>query len=1016
MCSLSPALSVCCVRVCCVQNDPRVLKHELRQVKIRLRESQATGEEQSQLNVEHAKEIQQQRVYCKRMEERWSEMEIALLTIAENMRLKMPTPVEIAATAAAATANGASSASAAAPSALAASSNPVLRVLASRWAALTGRPTDEMSGSLKTSDDAHATKSPTATGDEMTDEAAPDAADDADDDDDPASKDPRAAFSSENVKLEQSLQQMLQQRAAFTQAILATVVSNLPAVVAPVAPTDLSAQVLALQAERAALQTRLHSAENEVQLLSTTLSEHDALLEAEKEKNKSLRRKLERMQVDLESGDLRKAAAASSSSGAAAAAAPGENESKDGGAPSGPRLGMEGAESVMLDSVPDTRPLSPTSLTKFAVPVSAPAASSSSSHRYSDQDWRTLKEDMLEFKSLAKHRLEEIHALNKEKSALELDVKKARLAVLEDEAAIRNTKIFQELKNSYANLNKYRLQLTQRAEAAEQQAAEDKAALRALKAEFDRQMAESQLQSDAAVARFTASITELRSQIHQLEQHNAELSTELPKHPDFAFYQHLRTELLPSMDAALKQQAAAIAQRDTEKKLRESVAASAEEAAADASKQEFGRVLRIWKDQQRKLEAEKTALQEEVNRLRAAATPAAGAASLSSSSAASAAEVSELRVKLAAATHEAASLRTDLTALQSAPSDVSTLQSELVSLQEMNATFGQELNDMSSSVDAATATAARLTAQIVASTATLDKMRSERVAAAQRQASVRNEPVLLKHKLDASELAVKQAKDLVAALQAQIQALTKEAQKSHETQRVMQQLLDQARDSAGLSNQAASAPASSSGAASSAADAASASESIIASLTAAKVSSALEAQKAHESVKLLKGRLERALKESGSRKGGAGGGAGGSSSSADADRIKSLKLQLTCQVCETNEKDRIITKCMHMLCNGCVKANLEVRRTQANVEQPARNARDRGRSGSHALCSRCALSRLASLACANAPRAVSSLARMMCDRYTSKLLAGAAALPVSEIREFFHRDPFKMFVRLRSNV
>ena len=86
--------------------------------------------------------------------------------------------------------------------------------------------------------------------------------------------------------------------------------------------------------------------------------------------------------------------------------------------------------------------------------------------------------------------------------------------------------------------------------------------------------------------------------------------------------------------------------------------------------------------------------------------------------------------------------------------------------------------------------------------------------------------------------------------------------------------------------------------------------------------------KAEEKNRMLKDRLSRLKHESGS----SGGGSSSSSSrksdghaSGDASRIQSLQLLVNCKICETNQKDRVITKCMHTLCQYCVKANLEVR-------------------------------------------------------------------------------------------
>ena len=86
-------------------------------------------------------------------------------------------------------------------------------------------------------------------------------------------------------------------------------------------------------------------------------------------------------------------------------------------------------------------------------------------------------------------------------------------------------------------------------------------------------------------------------------------------------------------------------------------------------------------------------------------------------------------------------------------------------------------------------------------------------------------------------------------------------------------------------------------------------------------------QQSEESTRLLKSRIQRLQEQSGTSSSKRGGGGGGGGSSGDASLIKSLQLLVNCKVCETHQKDRVITKCMHTLCQSCVKQNLEVSAT-----------------------------------------------------------------------------------------
>lgn len=66
-----------------------------------------------------------------------------------------------------------------------------------------------------------------------------------------------------------------------------------------------------------------------------------------------------------------------------------------------------------------------------------------------------------------------------------------------------------------------------------------------------------------------------------------------------------------------------------------------------------------------------------------------------------------------------------------------------------------------------------------------------------------------------------------------------------------------------------------------------------------------------------------------SQSGGAsgGGGSAGASSAGEglsADAI-SYRNMLRCKVCETRQKEVVITKCYHMFCQPCIRANLDTR-------------------------------------------------------------------------------------------
>lgn len=70
------------------------------------------------------------------------------------------------------------------------------------------------------------------------------------------------------------------------------------------------------------------------------------------------------------------------------------------------------------------------------------------------------------------------------------------------------------------------------------------------------------------------------------------------------------------------------------------------------------------------------------------------------------------------------------------------------------------------------------------------------------------------------------------------------------------------------------------------------------------------------------GEGDRRASSGGAGVGACGAGAGEGGLSADAVSYRNM---LRCKVCETRQKEAVITKCYHMFCHPCIKANLETR-------------------------------------------------------------------------------------------
>jgi len=877
-----------------ILSDPRVLRHELRHVKIRLREALALRDELSQLNAEHAKEIQQQRVYCKRMEEQWAAMEDGMRALAAAVQLQIPAASEVA--------SAASSSSGA--SALSSAPNPVLRMLSSRWSALTGKTFVPAQAAATAGEPA------AKSDDNAMDEGEPE-----DDDEDEAGR-KGAAQDSKLVALDEALQSSLQQRAAFAQSVLSQLVQQLPSAAsassatpsAVVASSDPAAQLLSLQADRLSLQQRLHASENEVALLSATLAERDALVEKEREKNKGLLRRVERMQVDIESGNVA-AVAASTAAGA-------QSSSEGTAAPAASSGGAGAADALMLDvAAPDTRPLSPTSLSRLSTVT--PAAAAAFAGRWSERDVLQLKEQLVEVRKLAKTRLEDLLAARQDYGRLEVDMRKAKMNALQDEAAVTATRPYvvlnKQAQQLRADRDRIRMQLD--AQTAEREQLEKQVA--ALQTEMKTQLAQAQTRGEAAARESELTIASLSEQVQTLQSANVDLTQALPKHPDFAYYTHLREHVLPGLESAVKAQAAEIERQKEERRLAKEVtaAAAATGAAApvadEALLKQVARVMRRWKDQERKLTAEKVALSEELETLRKAPSGAL-------SGSASAAELSQLRASLSAVQKELAAVSADLKALQDTPGDVADLRAQLDTQMELAAGLGEELNSVSEVADNAQQRLVQLGSTATEGTKVLDKLRTERAQTQRQQNAWRSEQTALRTNVTTLEQTIATQNRALRDLRAEIDSLRHDAQLSRDTEAALTAAADAARTQA---QQAALDMQDSKAKMMQIVNKHDACGDVIEALEKKQREADATAQRHHEADKLLRARIVKLQEASGS----GSGRRKESDESADAARIRQLQLRLNCKVCETRAKNTVISKCMHAFCKECVQNNLDTR-------------------------------------------------------------------------------------------
>lgn len=551
--------------LCVLQSDPRVLRHELRHVKVRLRERNAAFEELATLNQENAKALRQQTVYAKRLEEAWSSLESSLRTIAPTMPTPLPPP----------------SKSSESTRAAAAFTNPVLAMLAHRWSEISGRPVAEMKH-------AGATALKRASSDSMDVDV-----DDADEDEDDASA------SSDATQLESALQQALEQRVAFSQSLLTSVVQQHP----PASAGPDAARLALLQSENLSLHDRLHAGTNELLLLNATVTERDQRIDALDEKYKVLLRRYERLKEDVEAGKTASVATTKTEDAASAATTDTVQPQTNGnGVKTENGIKLDGASAARFSaaaaraaSATDTHPMPAEDRTDFspAALLPAPAAPTASAIA-------KLREDLSDFTLLSERRLKELKDMKEDKKQLERDLHLARCGAVQNDTAIRQTKLFQTLFRQYEAARQDRTRVEAQLEQLQARYQDEVRLKSQVHAEHLHQMADATRRYDCSYEQAMGEIQSLKKSLLHLQHERDEcLATHAHDHDLTHFFAKLRSELLPDMERQLREQAVFVAQYKAEKEQQAQLG-----QGEAAQKTNFARVMRVWKQQETALKAE----------------------------------------------------------------------------------------------------------------------------------------------------------------------------------------------------------------------------------------------------------------------------------------------------------------------------------------------------------------------------------------------------------------------------
>jgi len=224
--------------------------------------------------------------------------------------------------------------------------------------------------------------------------------------------------------------------------------------------------------------------------------------------------------------------------------------------------------------------------------------------------------------------------------------------------------------------------------------------------------------------------------------------------------------------------------------------------------------------------------------------------------------------------------------------------------------IGAELDVMSGQLQDSADGCARLTENVVESTKHVDKMRAEKTIWFKQRSAVMNQLATAKAAMETIENHNKQLKAKDAAQESQIAAYHEQTKKRDELIAAHQQALQQLRTTQQqLMHELSDAKA----IAKRMNDQHAQCETHIKQWMEKEKEAVSSARSLRERCNLLAARVSA----------GGGGKAGGGS--GDKSLIDKLRLLVTCQVCETNQKNQIITRCSHAFCDKCLTANIQSR-------------------------------------------------------------------------------------------
>lgn len=243
-------------------------------------------------------------------------------------------------------------------------------------------------------------------------------------------------------------------------------------------------------------------------------------------------------------------------------------------------------------------------------------------------------------------------------------------------------------------------------------------------------------------------------------------------------------------------------------------------------------------------------------------------------------------------------------------------QQDLKSQEGAQQALMDEIEAVSAAYEEAQSKADELRATLSLREDALNSAKTEKMRADQLAGLIRSENSSLKEKVEAMEKQSSAFSDLRSSLEAQLSKISSALQKKDEEIKQYEVVLTQQKNQA---REATSAAQGANAAIKTAQEAEARAKQREEALAKSAAAEAAQVKRLGAENEALSRKLQRALSA------GGGGRGGGLAASDMEDQMELYRMKVKCSLCKVNDKDAVISKCMHAFCRECIQKRLDVR-------------------------------------------------------------------------------------------